>query len=93
MTRSELVDELARRSQLRREVAERVVDEVFQAMLDALVQGGRIEIRGFGSVKVREYGGYTGRNPKSGQEISVLPKRLPVFKISRILHEQLNQDI
>lgn len=93
MTRSELVDELARRRGVNREVAELIVDELFRAMVDTLQEGGRIEIRGFGSFKVREYGGYTGRNPKTGQEISVAPKRLPVFKISRILHEQLNQDI
>lgn len=93
MTRAELVDELARRRAIHREVAESIVDELFRAMLETLQDGGRVEIRGFGSFKVREYGGYTGRNPKTGQEIAVAPKRLPVFKISRTLHEQLNQDI
>ena len=52
--------------------------------------GGRIEIRGFGSFVMREYGTYTGRNPKTGEEVSIKPKRLPFFKVGKELRERIN---
>jgi integration host factor subunit beta len=70
--------------------AEEVVETVFDAMSRSLCAGNRIEIRGFGSFTVREYGGYTGRNPKTGEEKSVKPKRLPFFKAGKDFKERLN---
>jgi len=93
MTKSELIDALAERRSLTRRTAEEVVNVVFDAMKDSLVQGGRIEIRGFGSFKVRNYQGYTGRNPKTGQEIEVAPKVLPIFKVSKTLRALLNESL
>lgn len=93
MTRSELVDALALRRGLSRRTAEEVVGAVFDGMRDALVDGGRVEIRGFGSFKVRQYDGYTGRNPRTGEEIEVQPKSLPVFKVSKGLAARLNRDL
>ena len=93
MTKSELIDALAERRNLPRRTAEEVVNVVFDAMKQALVDGERIEIRGFGSFKVRSYQGYVGRNPKTGQEIQVGPKTLPVFKVSKNLRAQLNVDL
>jgi len=52
--------------------------------------GGRIEIRGFGSFVMREYGTYTGRNPKTGEEVEIKPKRLPFFKVGKELRERIN---
>lgn len=93
MTKSELIDALALRQNLNRRTAEEVVNVVFDAMQRALVGGDRIEIRGFGSFKVRSYQGYVGRNPKTGQEIQVDPKHLPVFKVSKNLRALLNVDL
>ena len=55
-----------------------------------LLDGGRVEIRGFGSFKVKEYQGYVGRNPKTGKEVHVAPKKLPFFKAGKELKEFLN---
>jgi len=63
--------------------AEEILDKLFETMTKELLTGGRIEIRGFGSFEVREYKGYTGRNPKTGEETVVLPKKLPFFKVGR----------
>lgn len=93
MTKSELIDTLADRKNLPRRTAEEVVNVIFDAMRRSLVDGGRIEVRGFGSFKVRNYKGYVGRNPKTGQEIQVAPKVLPVFKVSKNLRVQLNEDL
>jgi len=75
--------------------ADEIVDKVFETMSNALLSGDRIEIRGFGSFEVREYGDYTGRNPKTGEEIVVLPKKLPFFKVGKDFRENvnLNQDV
>jgi len=70
--------------------AEEIVDMVFNTMSDALVDGDRIEVRGFGSFVVKEYKGYTGRNPKTGELITVKGKRLPFFKTGKELKEKVN---
>ena len=56
----------------------------------AMKTGGRIEIRGFGSFVMREYGTYTGRNPKTGEEVEIKPKRLPFFKVGKELRERIH---
>lgn len=71
--------------------ADEIVDMVFTTMAKALARGERIEIRGFGSFTVKEYEGYTGRNPKSGEKISVGSKRLPFFKTGKELKEAVNE--
>ena len=58
-------------------------------MADTLVAGDRIEIRGFGSFEIREYEGYSGRNPKTGLEVSVGPKKTPFFKVGKELKERI----
>ena len=70
--------------------AEEVVNIVFGDMEDALVRGERIEIRGFGSFKVKHYGSYQGRNPKTGEIIHVAEKRLPFFKVGKELKERVD---
>ena len=60
-------------------------------MSKALVDGDRIEIRGFGSFMVKEYKGYTGRNPKTGEQISVTDKKLPFFKTGKELKEKVDE--
>ena len=93
MTKSELIEALAGSRDLSRRTAEEVVNVVFENMRDTLAEGGRVEIRGFGSFKVRQYKGYVGRNPKTGQEIQVRPKVLPVFKVSKGLRARLNKGL
>jgi integration host factor subunit beta len=90
MTKSELIDALARRDGVPRATAEVVVNTVFDQVRDALVRGERVEIRGFGSFAAKEYKGYTGRNPRSGAEIVVKPKVLPVFKVGKALRSRVN---
>ncbi len=71
--------------------AEEIVDVLFETMARAIIAGDRIEIRGFGAFSMREYEGYTGRNPKTGDTISVENKRLPFFKCGKDLRDRLNQ--
>ena len=60
------------------------------SMKESLLEGGRVEIRGFGSFKVKEYGSYAGRNPRTGEKVAVEPKRLPFFRAGKELKEYLN---
>lgn len=90
MTKSELIDALAGRSNLTKARAELVVNCVFDAMTEALQRGEGIEIRGFGSFTVRPYKAYSGRNPRTGEPVPVPPKRLPFFKVGKELRELVN---
>jgi integration host factor subunit beta len=90
MNKSELIERLAERSQLGHLQAEEVVNLMFDQMRNALTNGRRIEIRGFGSFTVKDYDSYWGRNPKTGEKIWVAPKRLPAFKVGKELRERLN---
>jgi integration host factor subunit beta len=71
--------------------AEEIVNIVLDTMSETLVEGGRIEIRGFGSLVVKDYKAYIGRNPKTGEEIEVKPKKLPFFKVGKELRERINK--
>ena len=90
MTKSELIDAVARRSQITKSRAEMVVNCVFDSMTAALERGEGIEIRGFGSFTVRPYKPYDGRNPRTGQPVPVPAKRLPFFKVGKELKELVN---
>jgi integration host factor subunit beta len=89
MTRSDLIETLAQEKNITAKRAEQVVGEIFDAMSDALMNDDRIEIRGFGSFMVKEYGSYKGRNPKTGEIIEVKPKKLPFFKVGKELRERV----
>ncbi|HQP35980.1 MAG TPA: HU family DNA-binding protein [Polyangiaceae bacterium] len=90
MTKSELVEAIAARADLSKARAEMVVNCVFDAMTEALRNDHGVEIRGFGSLKVREHKPYQGRNPRTGRSVSVPPKRLPFFKVGKELKELVN---
>jgi integration host factor subunit beta len=90
MTKSELIDALAERSELTKARAELVVNCVFDAMTESLQRGEGIEIRGFGSFTVRPYKPYSGRNPRTGEPVEVPAKRLPFFKVGKELKELVN---
>jgi len=90
MNKSQLVEALAKAEELPLKKAEEVVNTVFGDMEAYLVRGERVEIRGFGSFKVKHYDGYKGRNPKTGEVIDVAPKRLPFFKVGKELRERVD---
>ena len=71
--------------------SEEIVNLIYRKMRDTMVNGGRIEIRGFGSFVVKEYQSYQGRNPKTGEKISVPPKKLPFFKVGKELKERIDK--
>ncbi len=83
MTKSDLIKALAEKNGLKDKEAADIVNTVFGGFVKALKEGGRIEIRGFGSFTVREYGAYTGRNPMTGKQVTVGKKKLPFFKVGR----------
>jgi integration host factor subunit beta len=91
VNKSELIEKLAERSGLTVPQAEEVVNLIYRKMRDTMVDGGRIEIRGFGSFVVKEYMAYEGRNPKTGAKIYVAPKKLPFFKVGKELKERIDQ--
>ena len=88
MNKSDLIEALSKDTGLPKGKAEEVVRTVFNTMANALAKGDRVEIRGFGSFKIKNYDGYTGHNPKTGEPIKVKPKKLPFFKCSRELKER-----
>ena len=90
MNKSELIERLAQRSGLNVIQSEEIVNLIYKKMRDTMIGGGRIEIRGFGSFVVKEYQAYQGRNPKTGEKISVPPKKLPFFKVGKELKERID---
>ena len=92
MNKSELIKNLADQSNVSLDEATRVVNTFVDCMKEALLAGDRVEIRGFGSFKVKEYGSYAGRNPRTGDRVEVSPKRLPFFRAGKELKEYLNND-
>jgi len=89
MNKSELIEQLATRKDISNKRAEEIVNLIFNSMTDAMVDGERIEIRGLGSFVIKDYGTYTGRNPKTGEQIVVNPKKLPFFKVGKELKERV----
>lgn len=90
MTKSELIELISANGELTKARAESVVNCIFDAMVHALQAGEGIEIRGLGSFSVRPYKPYDGRNPRTGQPVTVGAKRLPFFKVGKELKELVN---
>jgi integration host factor subunit beta len=90
MNKSGLIEALAKKENLTEKKAIDIVNLIFKGFTDELKKGGRIEIRGFGSFVVRNYEAYTGRNPKTGKNIKVAPKRLPFFKVGKEIKERVD---
>ena len=90
MNKSDLIEALSIDTGLTVRKAEEVVNMVFNDMTNALAKGDRVEIRGFGSFKVKKYKGYKGRNPKTGEIVKVKPKKLPFFKCGKDLKERVD---
>ena len=93
MIKSELIDSIADKHDLSRRQAEGVVNDIFDLMKDALINGERIEFRGFGSFNLNDYQGYVGRNPKTGEQTQIGPKRRVRFRYSEQLFQRLNEGL
>ena len=90
MTKSELINAVAEKTDITKSRAELVVNGVFDSMIAALKKDEGIEIRGFGSFTVRHYDAYSGRNPRTGKNVHVASKKLPFFKVGKDLKEMIN---
>jgi integration host factor subunit beta len=91
LTKAELVEEVSRSAQVTKKQAEEIVQTVFETIVDSLRLGRKVELRGFGSFRIRNRGARIGRNPKTGHRVEVPPKRVPYFKPGKELKEQLNR--
>jgi len=91
MTKSQLIERLAKHEGLMLRNAASVVNVVFDSIGESLGNRNRVEIRGFGSFKVKDYRSYQGRNPKTGEVIQVGEKKLPFFKVGRDVKKRVNK--
>lgn len=90
MTKAELVEEVARVSELTKKHSEIIVNTVFESIVSALQKDQKIELRGFGSFRIRQRRSRQGRNPKTGDKVNVPAKRIPYFKPGKELKELIN---
>ncbi|MGW8208312.1 MAG: HU family DNA-binding protein [Syntrophobacteria bacterium] len=90
MNKSQLIERIAKEEGITIKNAASVVNVVFDSMSDSLAKGDRVEIRGFGSFKVKSYNSYQGRNPKTGEIIQVKEKKLPYFKVGKEMKERVD---
>ena len=90
MNKADLVNALKNQNGFSRQEAETIVDIFFNSMAESLSGGERVEIRGFGSIFIKQYKSYTGRNPKTGEPVNVQPKRLPFFRCGKELKERVD---
>jgi integration host factor subunit beta len=90
MNKSDLIDVLSKMKNLTEIQASDIVNMMFDGFTNELKNGGRIEIRGFGSFAVKDYNAYKGRNPKTGSAVEVKPKKRPFFKVGRRLKKMVD---
>jgi integration host factor subunit beta len=91
MTKSDLVARVAEaHPDLRQEEVRRVVDSIFDNIAQALSRGDRVELRGFGAFTVKSRAPYRGRNPRTGEAVSVGERRLPSFRAGKVLRQRIN---
>lgn len=92
MTKSELIAKLAAANpHLFQRDIERIVSTIFDEITDALANGDRVELRGFGAFSVKQRGARVGRNPRTGEAVQVSEKCIPYFKTGKQLRDKLNQ--
>jgi integration host factor subunit beta len=92
MNKSQLTQELAEHARLNLKTAEKVVNVFFDSIIEGLVNGERVELRGFSSFRIKHYPPYQGRNPKSGGAIIVKAKKMPFFKVGKELRDMVDQE-
>lgn len=91
MIRSELVQKIADENpHLYQRDVERIVNTIFEEIIDAMARGERVELRGFGAFSVKKREARTGRNPRTGESVQVEEKHVPFFKTGKLLRDRLN---
>lgn len=90
MTKAELVEKVAERIDLTKKQTEVIVNTVFQSITEALANGNKVELRGFGSFRVRHRHSREGRNPKTGATVFIPAKKVPFFKAGKELREMID---
>ena len=91
MIRSELVQKIANENpHLYQRDVERIVGTIFDEIIQAMADGNRVELRGFGAFSVKKRDARTGRNPRTGESVSVEQKHVPFFKTGKLLRDRLN---
>ncbi|NLW10188.1 MAG: HU family DNA-binding protein [Firmicutes bacterium] len=91
MTKAELIEKVAEKSNLTKKDSGKAVDAVLAAMTEALSRGEKIQLVGFGSFEVRERGARTGRNPQTGATIKIAARKVPVFKPGKALKDAVDK--
>jgi len=90
MTKAELVNRVSKRTDLNKRDAEVMVQTVLDSIIESLQNGDKVELRGFGSFRLRERAPRIGRNPKTGEKVNVPSKRVPYFKPGKDLKALIN---
>jgi integration host factor subunit beta len=90
MTKAELIDEVSKVTSISKKDTETIVNTIFDNITDALARGDKVELRGFGSFRIRHRNSRRGRNPKTGSSVDVPQKRVPFFKVGKRLRETVN---
>lgn len=90
MTKAELVEKVSTKINLTKKDTERVVNIVFGSIIQALARGDKVELRGFGSFRVRSRESRDGRNPRTGDTVQIPPKKVPFFKAGKELREMVD---
>ena len=92
MIRSELIQKIADENpHLYQRDVEKIVNAIFEEIIDALAGGDRVELRGFGAFTVKQRDARVGRNPRTGEQVQVDEKHVPFFKAGKLLRDRLNQ--
>ena len=92
MTKADLVERVAKEAEMTKKDAEQLVEIVFDSIIGSLNAGEKIELRGFGSFRVRQRNARKGRNPKTGDSVSIPAKRVAYFKPGKELKELINTE-
>ncbi|SFI62281.1 integration host factor subunit beta [Jannaschia pohangensis] len=91
MIRSELIQKIADENpHLYQRDVEKIVNTIFEEIIDALADGDRVELRGFGAFSVKQRDARVGRNPRTGEAVQVDEKHVPFFKAGKLLRDRLN---
>jgi integration host factor subunit beta len=94
MIRSELVQKIAEENpHLFQRDVERIVNTIFEEIIDAMAAGDRVELRGFGAFSVKQRDARTGRNPRTGEAVEVEEKHVPFFKTGKLLRDRTEREV
>lgn len=92
VTRAQLAEAVYQEVGLSRSESATLVDSILSQIADSLMRDGSVKISSFGTFSVRQKGHRVGRNPKTGEEVPILPRRVLVFRASQVLKDRINRD-